>query len=100
MHWELNHCVLPLHFAGFAELCAGLRLPLDQNTWFSERLDLAAVPCCGQVAAGHVYYSAQSRAQGGSREGWQLFSFAVPPMSCTGLSYREQEWEHGKEKER
>lgn len=33
MHWELNHCFLPLCFVGPAELCAGVRLPLDKNTW-------------------------------------------------------------------
>lgn len=78
----------------------GLDFPQTKTRGFSARLDLPAVPCCGQVAAGHVRYSAQSRSRGGSRQGWQLFSFAIPPMSCTSLSHREQEWEHGKEKDR
>lgn len=64
------------------------------------RLDLLAVLHCERVAAGHMCCSAQSRAQGGSRKGWQLFSFAIPAMSGTSLSHREQEWEHGKEKDK
>lgn len=97
MHWELNHCFLPFCFVGPAELCAGVRLPLDKNTWIQCEIGPANSALLWMWAAGYVCYSAQSRAQGGSREGWQLFSFAIPAMSCRSLSHREHEWELGKE---
>lgn len=55
MHWELNHRVPPLCFAGLAELCDVVSLPVSTKTRrFSARLDLPAVPCCERMAAGHV----------------------------------------------
>lgn len=92
---DLNHCVLPLCFAGLAELCARVRLSLDQNTWIQCEVGPASSALlwvCGSWPRVTLLKADLSR------EGWQLFSFAIPAMPCRNLSHRERE--HGKEKDR